>query len=478
MPLACRESWSWIAVLLMAGAGASYGSEALAAAPSPPEVLGRIDAFAEAERARQKIPGLALAVIKGGEVLKVAGYGQADVEHQVPVTAETVFQTGSVGKQFTAAAVMLLVEDGRLRLDDSIAGYFPDDAPESWKPITVRHLLTHTSGIPTYSQDVLDYRRDYTEDDLARVAYGMAPEFRAGSRWSYSNTGYILLGALVRRAGGRFYGDVLRDRVFGPLGMKTARVISEADIVRGRASGYRLVDGELKNQEWVSPALNTTADGSLYLGIQDYIAWDKGLRARAILKRESWDQVFEPVRLTSGKAYPYGFGWGVEELAGQKVQRHGGGWQGFSTHIARYLGSDLTIVVLANLAEGDAETILDGIAGIVDPGLAKPPRKPIPDREPAVTVQLRDILAKAAEGRLIPADFTYVSAGLFPGAAQEHQKLLGPLGQPQCFDLLERRELGDDRVYTYDVSYAKKTLRVTLGIGPDGKVSQFWPQER
>jgi len=180
--------------------------------------------------ARQKVPGVAVAVVDHEKVVKAAGYGHANVEHDVPVRPETIFQSGSLGKQFTAAAVMTLVEEGKLALDDSIAKYFPE-APEAFRPITVRHLLTHTSGIPDYTEGTIDLRRDYTEDEMARLAFGLKLEFPAGSRWNYSNTGYLLLGVLAHRASGRFYGDILRDRVFQPLGMKTARIISEEDIV-------------------------------------------------------------------------------------------------------------------------------------------------------------------------------------------------------------------------------------------------------
>ncbi len=195
----------------------------------------------------------------------------------------------------------------------------------------------------------MDYRRDYTEDDIEKMAFGLTPEFPPGSRWNYSNTGYVLLGIIIHKASGQFYGDVLRDRVFKPLGMRSARVISEADIVPHRAAGYDLVKGELKNQEWVSPTLNTTADGSLYLSLQDYIAWDRGLRAKKILSPESWATVFTPVTLTSGKRYPYGFGWSIDTVAGKLRIHHGGAWQGFQTYISRYIGDDMTIVALSNL---------------------------------------------------------------------------------------------------------------------------------
>ena len=342
---------------------------AVGVSPSQPDP---IDAIVRAELNAQRIPGIAVAVVRGDTVVKSKGYGLANVEHDVPVTERTIFQSGSLGKQFTAAAVMMLVEEGKVDLSDPLTRFFPD-APPPWRSITVRHLLTHTSGLPDYTDGRMDYRRDYTEDELMKLAYGLHPDFAPGDDWSYSNTGYVILGAIVRKASGTFYGDVLRDRVFRPLGMTTARVISESDIVPHRASGYVLDQGVLRNQEWVSPSLNTTADGSLYFSLEDLIAWARAVRTRALLKSTSWDAVFTPVRLNAGRRYPYGFGWAVDRLAGQEVHRHGGSWQGFKTHLARYEGDDLTVVVLANLAQARPERIANRIAAHFIPKLEERP---------------------------------------------------------------------------------------------------------
>ena len=453
-----------IAIGAIAGLAAACGVRA--------DPSDRIDALVREEMARQRIPGVALAVVSRGEVVKAQGYGQANVEHAVPVSAETIFQSGSLGKQFTAALVMLLVEEGKLALDASVREYL-HDAPESWQAIEIRHLLTHTSGVPEYTEGAIDLRRDYAEDELLRIAYRLPLEFAPGSRWRYSNTGYLLLGVIVHKASGSHYGELLRDRVFGPLRMPTARIISEADIVPGRAAGYRLVEGQLKNQEWVAPTLNTTADGSLYLSLQDWIAWDRGLRAGALLEPASWALVYEPVRLASGNRYPYGFGWEVEEIGGQRVIRHGGAWQGFETYVARYLGDDLTIVVLTNLAGAEPSRFVEAIAGLFDPALA--PREPeaIPDREPEVTARLVALLQRAAHGDLSRDELAWVPAGFFPRVADEYRALLRDRGAPGRLELLERRQLGDDRVYRYALDYADAKLDVTLAIAPDDKVSEL-----
>ena len=439
--------------------------------------LDRIDAFVRAEMARQKVPGVAIAIVNKGSVFAAKGYGLANVEHHVPVGPGTIFQSGSVGKQFTATAVMQLVEQVKIGLEDPVTKFFPD-APASWQAITVHHLLTHTSGIPDYEgvkegPAVLDLRRDYTEDDLARLAFGLTLEFPPGARWNYSNTGYVLLGIIIHKVSGQFYGDLLRERVFVPLGMKTARVISEKEIVPNRAAGYRLDKGALKNQEWVSPILNTTADGSLYFSLRDVIAWDKGLRSGAILSRRSWEQVYDPVKLNSGRRYPYSFGWFVDTLNGKLRLYHGGSWQGFKSYISRYLGEDLTIIVLANLAEADPGRFVDGIAGILVPALATPEMTPIPDREPEVRARLDELLRQARDGRLSPTDFVYVRNGFFPDVAKAYQEQLSTLGAVQQVSLLQRRVLGDDRVYTYEVRYATESRIVTLGLAPDDKISLF-----
>lgn len=430
-----------------------------------------IDSFIRSEMQRQRIPGVAVAVIHHGNV-QARGYGLANVELQVPATTETIFQSGSLGKMFTATAVMLLVEDGKLSLADTITRFFPD-GPASWRSITVRNLLNHTSGIPDYTTSEFDYRKALTEDQMARLAQALPVEFPAGSRWNYSNTGYALLGFIIHKVSGKFYGDVLAERVFQPAGMKTARIISEADIVPNRAGGYRLLRGQLKNQEWVAPELNTTADGSLYWSLQDLIAWEAVVKRRGILKPESWTQVLSPVRLVSGKTYPYGMGWSIEERGGQPLHEHGGSWQGFKTQLSRFLGEDLTIIVLANLAQADPSRFVEGIAAIINPRLAPPRLVATLDREPQVTQRVRSLLETARDGKLSPTDFAYVRAGFFPDAAKAYQDDLGRLGSINTLTLMDRREIGDDRVYVYRVSFANGTRDLQVAFAPDQRVAGF-----
>jgi CubicO group peptidase (beta-lactamase class C family) len=367
-----------------------------------PASADSVDDFIEAWRERHRVPGLALAICRNREMVKASGYGLANVELDVPVKPETIFHSGSLGKQFAAMAILMLVEEGKLGLDDRLSAYFPG-SPSSWKGITVRHLLTHTSGIPDWEYKLLDYRRDYTEDELVKIAQGLRLDFAPGTHWSYSNTGYVLVGVLIRKVTGRFYGDFLEERVFGPLGMETARVISEADIVKDRSAGYVLEKDELKNQNWVSPSLNTTADGSLYLSVLDYARWDAGLAAGRLLKKESYDVMWSPVRLADGTTSPYGLGWGLDVRRGEPVMGHTGSWQGFQTAIARYPERGLTVIALANLRQSEPSRVVSAVAALLEPSLALPDvRARVADPDPARTAALRGVLEDWARGRPSP----------------------------------------------------------------------------
>jgi CubicO group peptidase (beta-lactamase class C family) len=331
-------------------------------------IATKVDEYIQSEMRVQQIPGVSLAVIRNGQIVLARGYGWANVEHQVPVKPETIFQSGSMGKQFTATAVMMLIEDGKLELDDKITKFFPD-SPESWRNITVRHLLTHTSGMTDYPQD-FDFRRDYTEDELFQRAKSIPLAFQPGEKWSYSNLGYVMLGILIHKVSGKFYGDFLHERVFKPLEMSTARVISEADIIPNRAAGYRLVNGQVKNQNWVSPALNTTADGALYLTVYDMARWDAALYTEKLLKKSSLEQMWTPVKLNNGQTHPYGFGWALGSVRGHRIVEHGGAWQGFKAQISRYVDDKFTVIVFANQARANQSKLAHGVAALFNSELA------------------------------------------------------------------------------------------------------------
>jgi len=340
--------------------GLIFSARLIAAEPAADAVARLV----RAEMQQQHIPGLTLLVSRNGKPVRAEGYGLANIELNVPTRPESIFQSGSMGKQFTATAVMMLVEAGKVGLEDPLTKYFPD-APASWKQVTVRELLSHTAGFTDYPKD-FDFRKDYTEEDLLKIVEAIPLAYPPGTRWDYSNLGFLTLGVLIHKVTGQFYGDFLQERIFRPLGMSTTRVMSEADIIPNRCAGYRLVNGQIKNQDWVSPTLNTTADGALYFSIRDLAKWDAALYTEKLLKRSSLAQMWTVAPLLDGKPNSghYGYGWFIETNNGHRVIEHGGAWQGFETHIARYVDDGLTVVVLTNLEGAKPGRIAHGVADI------------------------------------------------------------------------------------------------------------------
>jgi CubicO group peptidase (beta-lactamase class C family) len=427
-----------------------------------------IDNYVQAEMTKQKIPGFALAIVKNGQIVIAKGYGFSNVEHQVPVKPETIFQSGSVGKQFTATAIMMLVQEGKVKLDDKISTYL-GEVPDAWKEITVRHLLTHTSGLTDYPDD-FDFRRDYTEDELLKRAQAIQPAFKPGDKWQYSNLAYVTLGILIHKVTGQFYGDFLQDRVFKPLGMTSTRIISEIDIIPNRAAGYRIEKDQLKNQNWVSPTLNTTADGALYFNVLDMAKWDAALYGETLLKQTSLQQMWTPVRLNNNKTYPYGFGWGVTQINGHRLIEHGGAWQGFTTYIGRYVDDKVTVIALDNLAGANPGKIARHVAALYNADLG---RRAIPDNEPQVTALVKDLLQQFREGTADENLFTREArADVFPARAERMARLLKFLGPVSKIELAERAQEGE-RTYGYQLTFQNGTRFFRVTLTTDNKISDL-----
>lgn len=430
-----------------------------------------IDDFVNQEIARQRVPGVAVGIMQHGQLVRAAGYGFANIEHRVPVHPDTIFQSGSIGKQFTAVAVMLLVEDGKVKLDESIRTYLTK-APKTWQPITVRHMLTHTSGIG--GDPGFDLLKIYSDDELLDVMFKVKLDFKPGERWSYSNTAYALLGLMVHKVtGDQTYGDLLAKRVFGPLHMNTARVISDRDIVPNRAAGYEVEEKAIFNQEWVAATGNSTADGSLYLTVLDFAKWDAALHAGKPLKPESWAEVYKPVKLNSGKSFPYGFGWSLDKTPGNRgAYQHGGSWQGFRTFYIRYLDDEISVVVLANGSSADTETIARGVAGRFDAKLQLPNASPINETDPAVTQRLRRMIDEIVAGKPSPKDYLMPPENLLRYGEYYRERLRdkGPL---QELKLFRASEQGNDTIYHYRARFQNGLMDVGLALDPTAKVSQL-----
>jgi hypothetical protein len=258
--------------------------------------------------------------------------------------------------------------------------------------------------------------------------------------------------------------------------MTTTRIISEQDIVPNRAAGYRLVKGVIKNQEWVSPSLNTTADGALYFTVLDLAKWDAALYTEKLIKRSSLDEMWTPVKLNDGKPYPYGFGWRVHEMNGHRLIEHGGSWQGFTTGISRYVDDKLTVVALCNLDSRHArpEEIIHGVAGIYVPALTPPPpAKPIEDKELQVIALFRELLRKIEAGKADAGAFTdEAQKKWFPDRVKEFQEALEDFGPAKAVDLLERKEDAGLRSYVYRLTFEDgRVVKLNLQLTEKNKIA-------
>jgi CubicO group peptidase (beta-lactamase class C family) len=450
--------------------------------PAADEADKRVDALVGSELERQRVPGVELGVYRDGKLTKARGYGLANVEWNAAVTRDTIFQSGSVGKQFTATAVMMLVEEGKVGLDDPINKFFPD-APETWNDIKVHNLLSHTSGLSEYETGARTkaggpfyMRLDYTEDELYKKIAEMPMDFKTGEDWAYRNTNYVLLGILIHRLTGKFYGDFLQERIFKPLGMTRTRIISEEDIIPRRAAGYRLVKGELKNQEWVSPSLNSTADGALYFTVEDLQKWDAALYTEKLLQKASLERMWTVEKLNNGKPNKanYGFAWEIDSVNGHRVIAHGGAWQGFTCYIARYVDDRLTVVALTNLDSGHSnpKKIVTGVAAIYNSALTPAEEKPIADKEPQVAEMVSRLLQDIADGKAKPEQFTEEQQKrLFPDEIKELGPALKEFGEVKTLELIARTDEGERRNYRYRARYSQMTIMVSVGLTRDGKIA-------
>lgn len=341
------------------------------------KIARKVDKFVREHMEAQHIPGLSLAVVEGGEVVISRGYGQASVELDVPATPDTVYQIGSITKQFTATAVMMLAVEGKISLDAPIV-HFVDGVPESWYGVNIRHLLTHTSGIMSYT-DLPDLMHrslaDVTREEILSLVADTPLAFTPGERNAYCNTGYFLLGHAIERAASRRYGDFLRERIFEPLGMSSTRVNNMHEIIPNRAAGYTWADDRLTNATHISMTWPFSA-GALVSTVADLSKWTLALGDKSLLPSDAWNRMWTQTILNDGSSADYGFGWGVHDYQGHKVIGHGGGIPGFITFSERYVDDDLAVIVLTNLAPSDPAAIARGVAGHFVAELTPAPASP------------------------------------------------------------------------------------------------------
>ena len=342
-------------------------STSAAQAPSRATAVRQIDSLATAALRNGPVAGLSIAVVKGRDTLVMKGYGSADLENEVPATAATVYRIGSITKQFTSSAVMQLVEQGKVGLDDDITKYFPS-YPTHGQRILVRHLLNHTSGIPSYTDIPKRWSRvamlDLPHDSLIALVSGDSLMFAPGSAFYYNNTGYYMLGMLIEKVTGQTYGDYLAQHLFAPLGLTSTRYCATGPIIKHRAQGYGNDRGTLVNAQYLSMD-NPFAAGALCSTVGDMVRWETALFGGKVVSASSLAQMTTPAKLTSNRSMPYGFGLVPDTVGRHRVISHGGGINGFISHEDYYPDDTLTVVVLANTAPAPSQAIARNAARAV-----------------------------------------------------------------------------------------------------------------
>ncbi|MEO8275686.1 MAG: serine hydrolase [Thermoanaerobaculia bacterium] len=325
-------------------------------------------------------PGAAVLVRLKGETILRKGYGMAQMDFGIPVAPEQVFEIGSVTKQFTAAVVLRLAEEGRLSLSDSLTKFLPE-MTFGGTTITIEELLSHTSGVPNYTdmpEWIPRWREDMSLDTLTGLFRNKPLDFPPGTLWNYSNSGFILLGAVIEKVTGKTYEDVVEKELFAPLGMTSTRYGHQEEIVHGRVAGYvRGAEG------WTNaPYLSLTqpyAAGSLMSNVDDLALWSDALEAGKVVSAASRDRMFTPIVIASGEqkgvSTRYGLGNAITDVGGRLAHEHGGGIHGFVCDLLRVPGEDLLIVLLSNNTEQDSNAISHQIAlAVLGGAVATKPR--------------------------------------------------------------------------------------------------------
>jgi CubicO group peptidase (beta-lactamase class C family) len=310
------------------------------------------DAYIRSEAANHFFRGAVLVGVDGKIVFEKA-YGLGDEEWSAQNTVHTKFRIASLGKQFTAACILLLQERGRLHVHEPISRFLPG-LPAAWQAITIHQLLTHTSGIPNYTSSpefVKLKRTGATPQQMVALVGDKPLDFAPGTNWSYSNTGYILLGMIIEKLSGESYADFLKRNIFASLGMTNSGYDTNWNILPERASGYDFIDGHLANADFIDMSIPFSA-GGIYSTVEDMYRWNEALSEPGeLLSPDSLKQMFTEYPEATHEGQHYGYGVVISRLKfGRLLYYHGGGVEGFSSSIQRYPNDRVCIVILSNLA--------------------------------------------------------------------------------------------------------------------------------
>jgi CubicO group peptidase (beta-lactamase class C family) len=433
-----------------------------------------IDDAVNREMKRFNIPGLSLGIFRDGKLVRKQAYGLADLELSAPAQADDLYEIGSMTKQFTAFLTLMLVEEGKIGLDDPISKYIPE-APASWSKVTIRHMLNQNSGLPEYvTIPGIGLMDDF---DRKKWMEGVTPlplDFEPGTTWAYSNTNFALLGWAIEKVAGKPYTDVLTERVLKPLGMEHTRFENVNDVIPRRSHGYLPQPGAPMLRVEGMKGTSVQSDGTLLSTVDDLGKWDAALLERKLLKPESYRLLWSPGKLNSGRTRPYGMGWMLNPPGTKPAVYHPGASVGFGACITRYESPKITVVVLTNLYSSAPEVITRRVAEAYEPSLIPEIPKEKTDPNPDRTKRIRETLEKLGAGMpdmasLEPefsAPLQTARARMFP-QYRDFTKL-------EKFDYAGETKEGSDTMVVYRLKNDRRSLTAYVLWTKDNKLAQLY----
>jgi D-alanyl-D-alanine carboxypeptidase len=452
-------------------------AESAAPAQVPAAVAGRIDADVKTVLHRFAAPGAAVMVVQGGHVSFVRAYGLRDIAHGLPVRPDTVFEIGSITKQFTAASILQLQEAGRLQIDWPLSDYLPD-APHA-KEVTLRQLLTLTAGLHDYFDGTpneverLAARPTPYPDPIARVA-SLPLDFSPGSKWSYSNTDYILLGRVIETVSGETYRSYLQHHIFDPLHMTDTHTMAEEDRLPNMAVGYRHLDGKFGLAPHVDPRWGGAA-GFLVTTLRDLATWDAALRAGKVVSMADYRLMTTAFMTTKNGSANYGLGFFVDSVFGEPRIGHTGGSLAFTTADEYFPRQDVRIIAFTNLGDETpeaGETLTNVVFADLYPAIAAKTLTPAPGEITTVTRTVLDAFRELQTGKSYARFSPHLGGKLAGGVGAKFVAGLGPYGEPTGAIFKGIRREADVNWYDYVIEFGPGVfIPFAATIGRDGAVS-------
>lgn len=432
----------------------------------------KVDTFMRSQLSERHIPGAAVAVIKNGRVVKLGSYGLASLEFNAPVTADTVFEIGSVSKQMTAAGIMLLVEEGKVGLDEKVSKYL-QGTPEAWRDVTVRNLLTHSAGIKSYSSlDGFALLKRLKIDSFIKLLSPYSLEYPVGERNIYSNTGFTLLAYIIESVSGRQYSDFMQERIFRPLGMTKTTDRDPQFIVKNRATGYEWNGTRYAGRDWDLTDLKGA--GSIVSTVGDLVKWDAALSGNTFLKPSSKAEMWKQFTFNNGTLSQYGFGWRISDIRGHKLIGHTGQTSGFGAANFRYPDQNVNVIVLTNQGDGLGGQIASGIAKLYIPSMSLAAMKLATDSDNGQTHRV----LKALTARLAnEPDRTLMTAELVQALSTPSSKAtnarLASFGTIKKFEPVGTTISAGRTSYLYRADTGRRLFLWRVAFAADGMISEM-----